>query len=198
MTTPADAQARSTGLTALSVLQQSPARGIGAGLSEVQVLDRSRDALTAVDHSLWASAQEDLGGMAEEFLDIDIGNLVISGWRKWRDLVEAADRTRTDDTREEVPLAAHEIVLHQKPDVDLVLGTQVIATLHFDVCVTITVEGVVGSVRHGRLMALHGGECTVKISLEIDGQDVTSGQKSFDPHLLVTLGDGLEIAPRDD
>lgn len=97
---------------------------------------------------------------------IDLKDLLVGGWRKYKDLTDAAVRTLAAiGTEELVALAAHRIVSTHQPSVDLVVKGVNVHTCVFDLSVAFDVNGVLAVVRKGELAALRGGTCVITAEL---------------------------------
>jgi len=136
-------------------------RGI-AGSAIEGLRHLSASALKAVDHEVAA--------VADGFLNLDLGSVLVSGWRKYTDLTGAAARTLAAPGSEEVViLAAHRVISTHHPSVDLLVDGVKVYTFVFDLNVVFDLNGVVAVVRLGELVALRGGECVVTVSLALEG-----------------------------
>ncbi|MGH4026264.1 MAG: hypothetical protein ACRDRV_16950 [Pseudonocardiaceae bacterium] len=93
---------------------------------------------------------------------VDLKDLLVGGWRKYKDLTDAAVRTlAAAGTQELVALAAHRIVSTHQPSVDLIVKDINVHTIVFDLTVAFDVSGVLAVVREGKLAALRGGTCLI-------------------------------------
>lgn len=93
---------------------------------------------------------------------VDLKDLLVGGWRKYKDLTDAAVRTlAAAGTQELVALAAHRIVSTHQPSVDLIVKGINVHTVVFDLTVAFDVSGVLAVVREGKLAALRGGTCLI-------------------------------------
>lgn len=97
---------------------------------------------------------------------VDLKDLLVSGWCKYKDLTDAALRTLAAVGAEElVALAAHRIVSTHHPSVDLIVKGVNVHTCVFDLSVAFDVNGVLAVVRRGELAALRGGTCLISAEL---------------------------------
>lgn len=84
---------------------QSPIRGLGT-----------------LSASAWQAIRQEIATVVDGLLNLDFGDMVISGWCKYTDLTKAAQRTLASPGSEEVvALATHRIVSTHHPSVDLVV-----------------------------------------------------------------------------
>ncbi|MBD3927470.1 hypothetical protein IEZ26_22800 [Nocardioides cavernae] len=111
----------------------------------------------------------DVGAMADDLVDLDLGDLLVAGWRRHSRLVEAARRTAAAPGTEEVALlATHRVTSVHHPHVDLYVDDTFINSFEFLLEVHFDVVGAAAVVRAGELVALHGGECTVTARLLLE------------------------------
>jgi hypothetical protein len=145
--------------------------------------------------------QQQLAGKAAGFLQVDLVTVVMAGWAKQRQLTAAAQRTAQalpGDPQEQewVGLAGHDIVLTQRPTVDVVVNGTTILTLAFELTMTITVEALDALVRRGRLVGLGGGQCRVKIAFSLAGTDLGHREHVLNLGLVLPLGQGIRLGLR--
>lgn len=97
---------------------------------------------------------------------LDVKELLVNGWRKHKDLREAAVRTHAVAGSEElVVLATHRIDSTHQPSVDLIVKETKVHTCVFEVSVEFDLNGVLAVVRQGTLAALRGGTCVITAKL---------------------------------
>lgn len=113
---------------------------------------------------------QDVGAMTDDLIELDLGDLLVAGWRTHSRLVEAARRTSVAEGTEEIPmLASHRVTSVHRPRVDLYVDETFINAFEFLLEVLFDVVGAAAAVRGGALVALHGGECTVSARLMFEG-----------------------------
>ena len=161
----------------------------GALQSTIQGLGGlSASALQAVNH--------EIATVADGLLNLDLGNLLISGWQKYTDLTKAAKRTLASPSSEEiVVLATHRIVSTHHPSVDLIVDEAKAHTFRFELTIVFDLNGVSAVVRRGDLMALRGGECMITATLTLEGTPLELTRKgSIDLGLVVPLREPVPLA----
>jgi hypothetical protein len=118
----------------------------------------------------------------------------MEGWRKFEDLVKAAERTvATPGSSEVLDLATHSITSTHKPHVDVFVDDTKVATVRFDLSVKFSVKGVVATVRDGCLVTLQSGVCDVVGTLAAQGRELAKREGHYELPLLVHLGDGIPL-----
>lgn len=188
-------------MTAITV---ATALGNGAADQAVTVV---RDGLTRIDaaaHALPPMAgvgpvtlrlvEERVGEALDEQLDQDIGELLVTGWSSFRELIEAAERTRDrPGSPEDVVLVQHEITTDFQPSVEVLLNGARVATLRFKLTVGLRLDGVVAVVERGKLTALRAGDLLATAKLELDGKELAKGAYRCFAGLAVRLGNGVAL-----
>ncbi|WP_328324477.1 hypothetical protein OHA70_33410 [Kribbella sp. NBC_00382] len=155
-----------------------------AALRPVRRLTRS--AVAGIDHEVAA--------MAEELLDLDLGDLLIAGWRKYTELTDAARRTlAVPGSRELVSLAAHRMRSTYAPRVDLVVNGATLHSFEFELVVVFEVTGLEAVVRAGTLLRLNSGRCVVEATLSLDSLRLAEQRRAVDLEFLVRLNPPLPL-----
>jgi hypothetical protein len=140
------------------------------------------------------AANDQIATVAHGLLDLDLGGLVIAAWGKYADLMTAAKRTfATPDSSEVVELATHTITSAHHPYVELLVNDAHVATVHFELAVKFVVKALVATVQHGRLVAVHSGDCDVTATLAAEGRQLAKRETHLEVPLLVRLGGGIPL-----
>jgi hypothetical protein len=140
------------------------------------------------------AANDQVAAVAHGLLDLDLGGLVIAAWGKWADLTAAAKRTfATQDSSEVVELAVHTITSSHRPFVELLVNDTHVATVHFELAVKFVIKGLVATVQHGRLVAVHAGDCDLTATLAAEGRQLAKREAHLQLPVLVRLGSGLPL-----
>jgi hypothetical protein len=141
-----------------------------------------------------AVVERELSAAVTGLLNLSLGKLLIAGLRRHPALAAAARATATNPAATEVvQLATHRITSAHQPHVDVVVNGVRMATLNFELDVTFDVDSVVATVREARLVALHSGRCTVRVSLACEGYQIASRDALLDPALTANLGEGIAL-----
>jgi hypothetical protein len=139
-------------------------------------------------------AERELAGALGGLLGLDLGAVLIGGWRRHRALLAAAHATRDNPAASEVvQLAAHQITAAQHPSVDLVVNGVALATVRFELGLILDVDSLAATVRRATLVSLHSGRCTVTANLAAAGTVLAAGHLVIDPALAVSLGEGIAL-----
>jgi hypothetical protein len=163
-------------------------QGALGSISAVKTL--SRAGLGAVSNQIATAAHGLLN------LDLDLGGLVVAGWCQFADLTAAAKRTAAaPGSVEVVDLAIHSITWTHNPQIDVLVNDARVATLHFDLSIRFKVQGLVATVRYGRLVGFSSGGCEVTGTLAAEGRQLAQREAQFQLPVLVRLGDGIPLLP---
>ena len=124
--------------------------------------------------------------------DIDLGDILIDGWRSHTALQAAGARTLRTGVPEVVELARHRIEHQVTSHVDLLRNGTEIGQVTCTIIGTADITAVSAGVDSGRLASLHSGDATLVVSLRLDDREVASSQ----PHQIhvpidVRLGAGV-------
>jgi hypothetical protein len=167
---------------------------LAGALDEHDVLGTAGAAARELVRSGGGAVQAELARSVQGLLDLDLGQLLLTGWRKWTVLTAAARRTRDEPgTSEVVSLAEHTVAVRQQPSVDLLVREMRLATLHVELAVEFTVRGLAATVRAGRLVALTGGSCTVTATLALEERKVAERKGEIRLPLLLHVGSGIPL-----
>jgi len=159
-----------------------------------QVVDGLAGGLASVSAGGRMAVERELATASAGLLGLDLGDVLVGAWRKHRALVAAAEATRDrPGATELVQLATHRVTTTHRPYVTVAVNGATVATVHFDLSLTLDVDGVLGQVRQGRLVGLQGGRCTVTASLGCGGHDVVSRRTVIDPVITVRVGEGINL-----
>lgn len=176
----------------------------GTGTDTAEVVARTlrergvtASALRGVGHLSAAaehSVDREVAAVVDDLLALDLGDVLVSCWRKYSALTEAARRTlATPGSEEVVALASHEATATYCPYVDLFLDDIKLTTLEFKLAVTFLATGLAAVVRSGNLVAVEGGDCLATATLTLEGAPLTERRMHVDPSLVVNLRRGIPL-----
>jgi len=171
-------------------------------LSEHQVVSRCGGNLTKLTQQGREAADEQLASVTAGLLDLDLGDLLIYGWRTRERLVRAARQTRqVPGRREVVQLGSHRITSAYNPTVELLIDGVKVHTFRFQLTVIFDIEVAALIIRDGMLTALKAGDgaVTCTLTLEMPGGDVelVNQQRKINLHLIINIGRGIPLLPAD-
>lgn len=134
--------------------------------------------------------------------DVQLGDLMIYGWRTHRHLVQAARRTvLAPGSKEVVHLAGQQLSVTREPVVDVTMGGVCVYTAHFSVTVTFDVAVADAVIRDGRLTELTvGGYSALAVLaavLPAGNVELIRRQHRAPARLAIPLGRGVDLAQPD-
>lgn len=129
-------------------------------------------------------------------LDIDLGDILILGWTKQRDVMAAARRTvKAPGSPETVYLASHEITSTHHPLVDLLVDGVRLHTFTFEVTVAVELAGGALRIQDGRLLDARCGRATVTAELRLENmhRPLVRAQRHLEPRPALRFGNGIRL-----
>jgi hypothetical protein len=181
---------------------QDPEHALTQALHDHGVLGSTGTALELVSEAGREAAGNQVAVVANGLLDLDLGDLVVAGWRKQGQLAAAAERTAANPgTSEVVELATHRVSSAHHPSVELLVNDVQVATVSFALEVEFVVKALVVTVRDGQVVSLHTGACDVAATLAAEGVQLASHRAHFELPLVVRwplllhLGGGSDPLP---
>ncbi len=92
---------------------------------------------------------------AADLVDINLIDLLITGWRQYQDLTSAARRTlAAPGSSELVSLITHRVTAAQEPYINVLVNGHLIATIRFSVSVVFDVSAMLAEISAGRLVSM--------------------------------------------
>jgi hypothetical protein len=169
-------------------------------LSEHDVVAGAGGDLARLTEQGREAAEEQLASVAAGLLDLDVGDLLIYGWRTSERVLEAARQTRQEPGRREVvQLGTQRVTSEHHPTVELLVDGVKVHTFRFQLTVTFDIEVAALVIQNGRLTALKAGDSVVSgtLTLEMPGgdADLVKQRRKLSLHLLVRLGAGIPLVP---
>jgi hypothetical protein len=199
-------EATQTGLTVRTFLlgggSEDDTTKIRQLLSEHHVVSRCGGNLTKLTQQGHDAAEEQLASVTAGLLDLDLGDLLIYGWRTHERLVRAARQTRQIPGRREiVQLGTHRITSAYHPTIELLIDGVKVHTFRFQLTVIFDIEVAALIIRDGLLTGLKAGDgaVTCTLTLEMPGGDVEliDQQRKINLHLIINIGHGIPLLPPD-
>ena len=165
---------------------QDTEQALAQALHEHGVLGSMGTALELASEAGREAAADQVAVVAHGLLDLDLGGLVVAGWRKQGQLAAAAERTAANPgSSEVVELATHRVSSTHHPFVELLVNDAHVATVTFDLDIEFVVKALVVTVRDGHVVSLHTGACDVAATLAAEGIQLASRRAHFELPLVV-------------
>jgi len=167
---------------------QDTAQALAQALDEHGVLGSLDTALQHVSQAGRQAADSRVATVAHGLLDLDLGDLVVAGWRKQGELAAAAERTAANPgSSEVVELASHRISSVHRPFVELLINDVHVATVNFVLDIEFVVQALVVTVSNGHVVSLHTGACDAAATLAAEGLQLASRRAHLELPLVVRL-----------
>jgi hypothetical protein len=145
--------------------------------------------------AVWPLVRDNIGRHLATLLDIDVADVLVGGWNKSRELRKYRDeKAYPPDERVVVALAKHKLVSTHRPHLDLVVAERPIGSLHFEIELTLNIEGAQLTIQGGRIMRIATGACAGVGTIRCEGAVI--GQKEKKLGALpgeLNLGRGIAI-----
>jgi hypothetical protein len=165
---------------------QDTGRALARALDEHGVLGSLDTALGLVAQTTREAAGDQVAAVADGVLGLDLGDLVVAGWRKQGQLAAAAERTAANPgTSELVELVTHRVSSVHYPYVELLVNDVRVTTVNFELDLDFEVKALVATVRAGHLVSLHSGDCDLSATLTAEDIRLASRRQQFSLPVLV-------------
>jgi len=191
-----------TGLTVRTFLlgsgTEDDVAALRHALSEHGVVSQCGGELARLTPEARQAADDALASVTAGLLDIDLGDVLIYGWRTHDRLVSAAKETmRVPGRQEVVQLGSHQVTWTKHPTIDLLVDGARVHTFRFQLTVIFEVNVAAAVVQEGKLAALKAGDASVAgaLTLEMSGGDIQllQQERKINLHLIVQLGSGIPL-----
>ena len=163
------------------LLGDSGDTSLGRKLTEQGVARSALGGLRRLSAAALHTVDQEIGAVASGLLELDLGDMLLAGWRKYAALTDAARRTLAAPASEEViELATHRITSAYRPRVDVFVDNQKITTVEFDLTTVFDLTGLAAVVKAGDLVALRSGECLVTATLRLGDARLAERREKLD------------------
>lgn len=143
----------------------------------------------------WDVVSDVLMDRAVEMADIPVAKILLSAWRKYRELEKFADpQAYPPEDTELVSLVEHTLQSEHKSSLEILFKGVRVKVIDFTVATELTLDGVVLQIRGGRVTAIEAGSVKGKASLAMESQIVV--EKPFASIPLpgkIHLGEGVPL-----
>ena len=139
-------------------------------------------------------AVREVRAAAAGLLNINLVDLLLEGWRQYRDLTSAAQSTLASPGRSvAVRLAEHRVITEQQPQVSVLVNGQQVSTIRFRVSVVLDISALLATIKAGLLVTVHAGRCDISVTLAIDGVDVAAKQARLELPAAIECTPGIRL-----
>jgi hypothetical protein len=143
----------------------------------------------------WPAALGEITRTITDLLDISLPELAAAAWGKYGVLRKYADREKYPPSESiVVPLVTHTISSVSKPYVEVLVADEPVGRVNFEVTLDLTLEGVLLTIRDGKIIAVRIGACHGKGTIRCEGVVVAQREtKSFVVPASIALDPGIPI-----
>lgn len=139
-------------------------------------------------------AVREVRAAAAGLLDINLVDLLLEGWRQYRDLTSAAQSTLASPGRSAVVrLAEHRVTAEQQPQVSVLVNGQQASTIRFRVSVVLDISALLATIKAGLLVAVDAGRCDISVTLAIDDVEVVTKQARLELPGAIECTPGIRL-----
>ena len=125
----------------------------------------------------WPAAMPDLTSKIGELFDIELPDLLVSSWKKAREIQEALEES--SKSPEEVivlDLAEHAITNEYHPYIEIrIAGVQLPKKIEFKVQIVTTLKGIILNIQAGNITEIQAGSCDFEGKVQYE--DLTIAEK---------------------
>jgi hypothetical protein len=114
-----------------------------------------------------------VAGRIADLLRLDLGVILVGGWKKMAELQRYTDRGKySPDETVLVEITRHTVTSTHKPSLDIVVDEVKIDTLPFELKFTLTLDGALLTIRDGKILAVSPGACKGEGELKCEGYTI--------------------------
>ena len=136
----------------------------------------------------WPAAMPDLTSKVAELFNVELPDLLVSSWKKARELQEALEESRKSP--EEVivlDLAEHEITNEYHPNIEIrIAGVPLPKKIEFKVQIVTALKGINLKIQAGTITEIQAGSCDFQGKIKYE--DLTIAEKKVGPLKLLSVG----------
>jgi hypothetical protein len=190
--------------TALALLfggdADEAARGLTSSLEKSPALGQAMQLLPAVSRLASHAVAAECARVAAPLLRLDVGHVLLAGWRTRTELVAAARETAAHPGMVDVvPLHQHRVTAERHPRLEVLVDGNPVLSLRFTVLFEFDVTELAATVQNGVLTNLRAGRTKATVTLlvaalaEDKGVKLAEQDASIDVPLVVPLGRGIPL-----
>src|SRR3990172_9593095 len=113
----------------------------GQILGKTETYQAIKETVEKVPGLKWPIFTKQIHDRLEDALDMDLFEILLSGWKKYRNLQQYRDRTKYPPNQTSlVPLGKHTIKSVHKPTVDVMADEVLLGRVAFDVALSLEIE----------------------------------------------------------
>lgn len=167
-------------------------------LSGHGVLQTCGKALSGLTGEAAHAVEKELASVTANLTDIDLGDVLLGGWRLQQRVRQAAEATLAAAGSEElVQLGPHRITSIHEPTIDLHIDSALVHTFHVKLEIVIDIDTAVLVIRGGCLTDLRCGDVKIACTLTLDKAKLLHKERCLEqlPLLHFDTGSTLLTSP---
>ena len=127
----------------------------------------------------WQQALSDVASAIPDLLQVDVSNVLAGAWKQGSELGRFTDPHQyPPDETILVELTTHVVTSQHRPHFDLLVNNQPCGRLDFTVEIVLRVEGIVLTIKDGRIWKATTGSCTASGRIACAGQTLCARQSA--------------------
>ena len=136
----------------------------------------------------WPAAMPDLASKIGELFNVELPDLLVSSWKKARELQEALEESRkSPDEVIVLDLAEHEITNEFHPSIEIrIAGLPLSKKIEFKVQIVTALKGINLKIQAGTITEIQAGSCDFEGKIKYE--DLTIAEKKVGPLELLGVG----------
>lgn len=145
----------------------------------------------------WSAALGEIAKKTDDLMLVNVPEVAAAAWNKYQVLRKYADPQKYSPGETiMVPLATHTIRSVHKPYVEILAGDEPVGRVDFEIDLELALEGVLLSIRGGKIVEMRIGSCQGKGSASCEGIVLAKREtKSFLLPGSIPLREGIPINP---
>jgi hypothetical protein len=128
----------------------------------------------------WTAATPELAGKICELLDIKIPNILVTAWKKAKEIQSVLEKSRSSpDEVTYLELAEHTINSDHRPSIDVRLKGATVKKVELPIQLAFKLKGFVLKIQNGGIKEMQTGQCEAKGTIKYGG--LTIAEKKLEP-----------------
>ena len=185
--------ARSTaGSSALAFLfdsgRRQAAQTLSASLHGLGAAVTALRGVRSLDDAALRLVDDQISEVAVSQLEFDHGHLVKEGWSQYQPLQDAGQRSlEAPGMERDVDVLTPRVTAVRHPKAEILVDGALVHSHVFDLTAEFALSAVTVVVRDGCLVGLRNGDCTLAVSLTLEGHTLASRSQDIDLSALLQL-----------
>lgn len=185
---------RTPSLRAILFKDEDATKSLGEAFEASGVTRAISAFLGAISSASQSAVGVEVAATVVKALSLGLADVLISGWRKHRALIEAAEQTIAAlGARAVVELAGHRIKFVHTLRIDILVDRTKLTDVEVEIGVTADLDVVCGVVAAGRLVTVRSGRAQGAVEVVCLARTLASAPFSIDLPVEIDLGGGIPL-----